>query len=72
MRVLGLLLGSFGVDRFYKGDIGLGIAKLLLSLIIIGFIWVIVDLFIVWKGIKKDNLKSYTRSFCFAGCDNAQ
>lgn len=31
--VLGLLFGGLGVDRFYKGDIGLGFTKLLLSLI---------------------------------------
>lgn len=31
--VLGLLFGGLGVDRFYKGDIGLGFLKLLLSII---------------------------------------
>lgn len=35
--VLGLLFGGLGVDRFYKGDIGLGFMKLLL-LFILGFI----------------------------------
>lgn len=67
---LGLFLGAFGIDRFYKGDIGLGIAKLITWLvgvvtiwIYIGglilfvlWIWCIVDWFLVWKGIKKDNL----------------
>lgn len=79
-------MGSFGVDRFYKGDKKLGIYKLTLFLvylvaviignivvevgvgeeIIIGIvgllwsflgIWCFVDLFLVWKGIPKDNLK---------------
>ena len=68
--VLGLFLGLFGVDRFYKGDIGLGVAKLVLWLVgictvwiyigvfilFISWIWCIVDYFLVWKGIKKDNL----------------
>lgn len=78
--VLGLFLGVVGADRFYKGDIGMGIAKLVLyilgyvllifgassystALMVIGGImifaagvWVLVDWFLVWKGIKKDNL----------------
>lgn len=29
--ILGFLLGGLDIDRFYKGDIGLGIIKLLLS-----------------------------------------
>lgn len=68
--ILGLFLGAFGIDRFYKGDIGLGIAKLITWLVgvvtiwiyigglilFILWIWCIVDWFLVWKGIKKDNL----------------
>lgn len=59
--ILGIFLGTLGIDRFYKGNIGLGIAKLVLTLtyfgLIISSIWAIVDLFLVWKGIKKDNLQ---------------
>lgn len=68
--ILGILFWFLGVDRFYKGDIGLGCAKLGLCIVgIIGtffvigglfllilWIWSIVDLFLVWKGIKEDNL----------------
>lgn len=57
--LLGLFLGVFGIDRFYRGDIGLGITKLILTLtyfgVVITFVWSIVDLFLVWKGIKEDN-----------------
>ena len=53
--ILGLLFGGFGVDRFYKGDIGLGILKFLSLFILIGVIWVIADLFLVYKGIQRDN-----------------
>ena len=53
--VIGLILGLLFGDRFYKGDIGLGILKFLSMFILIGFIWVIVDLFLVYRGIQKDN-----------------
>lgn len=69
--ILGFFLGIFGADRFYKSDIKLGLLKLLTWIIgvitiwiFIGsfilfvlWIWCIVDYFLVWKGIKKDNLK---------------
>ena len=50
--ILSLLLGSLGVDRFYLGKIGTGIAKLLTAG---GFgIWSIVDLIIVLTGNARD------------------
>lgn len=52
--VLGWFFGMFAADRFYKGDIGLGVAKLFLGWLTFG-IWAIIDLFLVWKGIKRDN-----------------
>ena len=100
--VLSLLFGILGVDRFYKGDLKLGFAKLGLIIIsyailfgvvivaasaientfmvssddvldmiieqyllpfalgiigiVVAYIWWIVDIFLVFFGIKKDNL----------------
>ncbi len=50
--ILSLLLGGLGVDRFYLGKIGTGIAKLLTAG---GFgIWSIVDLIITLTGSARD------------------
>ncbi len=51
--ILGLFFGALGVDRFYKGDIGLGILKFLSIFIFIGFFghWQIYILY--GKGLKK-------------------
>jgi TM2 domain-containing membrane protein YozV len=46
------LLGVFGVDRFYLGDIGLGIVKLV-TCGGIG-IWALVDIIITGMGNRKD------------------
>lgn len=91
--ILGVFLGHFGADRFYKGDIGLGILKCLswfggfilswifiiagvsthsdsafitgLVLAVLAIlapaIWVMVDWFFVWKGIKRDNFSKITQ-----------
>lgn len=53
--VLSLFLGSFGVDRFYIGNIGLGVAKLILSWWTLG-IWQIVDWFLIMGATKRANL----------------
>lgn len=63
--LLGFFLGVFGIDRFYKGDIGLGIVKLLLCWLTFG-IWWLVDLFLVYKGIKQDNLQKIMQALVFA------
>ncbi|HDZ5261801.1 TPA: TM2 domain-containing protein [Campylobacter coli] len=86
--IIGLILGvvpafilsELTFDRFYKGDMGLGFAKMamwafiFIGLLIAGFfdsssmlvvwifnivalfIWNILDFFLVWQGIKNDNL----------------
>ncbi|ENY9507950.1 TM2 domain-containing protein [Campylobacter coli] len=86
--IIGLILGvapafilsGLTSDHFYKGDMGLGFAKMamwafiFIGLVIAGFfdsssmlvvwifnivalfIWNILDFFLVWQGIKNDNL----------------
>ena len=52
--ILGLLFGSFGIDRFYVGHIGLGVAKLL-TLGGLG-IWALVDLFFIMSAARRQNM----------------
>lgn len=54
--VLSVFLGGLGVDRFYVGDIGLGVAKLLLGWLTFG-IWPLVDIFFCYKKARKVNFE---------------
>lgn len=63
--VFAFLLGGFGVDRFVRGQIGLGIAKLAISLVanffgfaVIGGIWPLVDFIIAVYKAYFDSYKS--------------
>ncbi|GAA3890604.1 hypothetical protein GCM10022381_35660 [Leifsonia kafniensis] len=50
--LLAMLLGGFGIDRFYLGKIGTGILKLIT---LGGFgIWVLIDLIMVLAGATRD------------------
>jgi len=51
--ILSVLTGLIGVDRFYIGDTGLGIGKLLT----VGGcgIWALIDLFLISNATKKKN-----------------
>lgn len=53
--ILSILVGSLGVDRFYIGDVGLGVGKLLTC----GgaYIWWLVDLFMIQDATRKKNLE---------------
>lgn len=69
--ILGFFFGSFGIDRFYQGNVALGLTKL--GIFIVGiitlfifvgvvilwilYIYVLVDLFFVYKAIQNDNCK---------------
>lgn len=55
--ILGILLGGFGVGRFYLGFYGIGALQLLLTVVTIGFgfIWGFVDGVLILSGnILKD------------------
>jgi hypothetical protein len=51
--ILGFFLGGIGVDRFYLGNIGMGIAKLFLGWLTLG-IWPLVDWIIILAGAAHD------------------
>ncbi len=51
--ILGFFLGGFGVDRFYLGNIGLGVAKLLVGWLTLG-IWPLIDWIIILVGSAHD------------------
>ena len=55
--LLSIFLGGIGVDRFYIGDVGLGVAKLFLGTLTLG-IWPIVDIFMCYKKVKEKNLQN--------------
>ncbi len=51
--LLSLFLGGYGIDRFYLGDTGLGIGKLLTCG---GFgIWAIIDWFLIMGATREKN-----------------
>ena len=66
--ILSIFLGSFGVDRFYIGNTGLGIGKLLATLLLpfitFGFslfftwIWIVVDWLLIMNATKAANLEA--------------
>lgn len=51
--ILGFFLGGLGVDRFYLGNVGMGIAKLFLGWLTLG-IWPLVDWIVILAGGAHD------------------
>ena len=51
--LLSFFLGGIGIDRFYLGNIGMGIAKLLLGWATLG-IWPLIDFIIIVAGSAHD------------------
>lgn len=64
--ILGILLGSIGIHRFYLGSIGIGIAQILVSLVTfgIGGLWGFIEGIIIlangdWKDSQGRALPKY-------------
>lgn len=55
--VLSIFLGMLGIDRFFIGETGLGVCKLLLGWLTLG-IWPLVDIFLCYKKAKEKNFEN--------------
>ena len=55
--ILSVIVGSLGIDRFYIGDVGLGVGKLLTC----GgaYIWWLVDLFMIQDATRRKNMEMF-------------
>ena len=66
--ILSVLVGEFGIDRFYIGDVGLGVAKLL-TCGGLG-IWWLIDLFLIMDKTREKNYQMLMQMTC-STTDNA-
>jgi len=58
--IISLLAGSLGIDRFYIGDTGMGVGKLL-TCGGLG-IWAIVDWFLIMGATREKNMAAFQNS----------
>ena len=73
LLIISFFVGEFGVDRFMLGDVGLGVAKLLITIltipiffftfIFLGGIWWLIDLFFVMNKTREFNYKKLEETF---------
>lgn len=57
--ILSVLAGTLGVDRFYIGDVGLGVVKLLTCGGL--YVWWIIDIFLIMDKTKEYNYTIFQR-----------
>ena len=66
LLIISIFIGAFGVDRFMLGDVGLGVAKLLITiftLFCLGWIWWLIDLFFIMDKTREFNYKKVEETF---------
>ena len=64
--IVSILAGSLGIDRFWLGDTGIGIGKLVTTFLCgIGIIWWIVDLFLIMDAARQKNTEQVMQTLAF-------
>ena len=61
--LISIFAGAYGIDRFYIGDTGMGVGKLL-TCGGVG-IWAIVDWFLIQGATKQKNLEKFNQAMMF-------
>ena len=59
--LISIFAGVYGIDRFYIGDTGMGVGKLL-TCGGLG-VWAIVDWFLIQGATKEKNMEQFNRAF---------
>lgn len=71
--ILSVVLGELGIDRFYIGDIGMGVGKLLVGIIVgtitcgtLFWIWWLIDIFLISNATRKKNSENILQTLAMA------
>ncbi|MEZ4853228.1 TM2 domain-containing protein [Flavobacterium sp.] len=59
--LISIFAGALGIDRFYIGDTGMGVGKLLTCGGL--YVWMIVDWFLIQGATKEKNMETFNRLF---------
>jgi TM2 domain-containing membrane protein YozV len=59
--LISIFAGALGIDRFYIGDTGLGVGKLLTCGGL--YVWMIVDWFMIQGATKEKNIEAFNNTF---------
>ncbi|MDE7089647.1 MAG: TM2 domain-containing protein [Prevotella sp.] len=67
--ILSVIVGTLGIDRFYIGDIGMGVGKLLVGIIVgtiscgtLFWVWWLIDIFLISNATRKKNSEALLQS----------
>ena len=62
MLIISIFGGSLGIDRFMLGETGKGVGKLILTVFcLVGYIWVLVDWFLIQKDTRDSNFEKFSQ-----------
>ncbi len=59
--LISIFAGALGIDRFYIGDTGMGIGKLLTCGGL--YIWMIIDWFLIQGATREKNMETFNQAF---------